>query len=134
LIKVVPSELQSVFDALVNEAGEHYYCYIKIPFKGNPYEIWGIKEKNGNYDRYAIDPKTYNVVSKELHKDKPAAEKLINSIYALHSGQFFGEVGKALWCASSLSMALFGISGVMMFWRRKKKKNAKDAGETAVVN
>ncbi|MDR0579568.1 MAG: PepSY domain-containing protein [Campylobacteraceae bacterium] len=40
----------------------------------------------------------------------------------LHSGAFFGEIGKALWCISSLSMALFGISGVVMFYRGKKTK------------
>jgi sulfite reductase (NADPH) flavoprotein alpha-component len=74
-----------------------------------------------------IDPNDGAIVSYELYDDKTLGEKFIANIYALHSGQFFGEVGKALWCVSSLSMALFGVSGAMMFYRRTRsnKRNAR---------
>ncbi|MDR0579065.1 MAG: PepSY domain-containing protein [Campylobacteraceae bacterium] len=52
----------------------------------------------------------------------PLNKRFLNSIQDLHSGAFFGETGKAIWCISSLSMTLFGISGVMMFYGRNRKK------------
>ncbi|MDR0663967.1 MAG: PepSY domain-containing protein, partial [Helicobacteraceae bacterium] len=57
----------------------------------------------------------------------------ISSIFPLHSGDFFGVAGLVLYCVSSLAMALFAITGYMLYYerfvrerKRKKTQNALD--------
>ncbi|MDR2342399.1 MAG: PepSY domain-containing protein, partial [Campylobacteraceae bacterium] len=76
----------------------------------------------GSYNLLKIDLQNGEIVSQELYKDKTIGQKFIQNMYTLHSGQFFGEFGKAAMCISSLSMALFSVSGAMMFYRRKRKR------------
>jgi hypothetical protein len=50
---------------------------------------------------------------------------ILQALSWLHYGTLFEEIGKALRCISSLSMALFGISGIMIFCRKKAKRERK---------
>jgi sulfite reductase (NADPH) flavoprotein alpha-component len=88
--------------------------------------------KNRNYvgygggDRITIDMDSGTIKYKK-YSDEPFKEKVLSSISQLHFGTFFGEIGKALWCVSSLAMALFGVSGAIMFYKRTKRKRAASA-------
>jgi sulfite reductase (NADPH) flavoprotein alpha-component len=100
---------------------------ISIPNMTN--EPYTASYKNKDYWSYCggHSLSIYMQTNKTIHKDskdKPLNEQLA-CMGAFHSGQYFGETGKAIWCISSLSMALFGISGIVMFWRRRKKKTKK---------
>ncbi|MDR2151381.1 MAG: PepSY domain-containing protein [Helicobacteraceae bacterium] len=95
-----------------------------IPDKMNePYSAAYKKRDYNGYggaDNINIDMQN-NAIKYNSYSDEPIKEKILSSISQLHYGTFFGEIGKALWCVSSLSMALFGVSGIMMFYRRNKK-------------
>lgn len=114
-----PKELQKIVDIAGETISGSYF--IRVPFNGAPYELSYGNDRYGAYNLLKIDLQNEKIVSQELYKDKSTGQKFIQNMYALHSGQFFGEFGKALMCISSLSMALFGISGAMMFYRRKRK-------------
>jgi sulfite reductase (NADPH) flavoprotein alpha-component len=51
--------------------------------------------------------------------------KLINSMFMLHSGSFFGAGGWALMMAASLLMPLFAITGWQLYLARRAGKRAQ---------
>lgn len=72
-------------------------------------------------NRFELDLKTGEVVKHERYEEKELASKLMSSMLALHTGVFFGTIGQALMFLASLLMPLFGITGLLLYW----KKNAK---------
>jgi sulfite reductase (NADPH) flavoprotein alpha-component len=49
----------------------------------------------------------------------------MSSMFALHSGSFFGEAGVVLMMLASLAMPLFPITGWMMYLDRRRKKSGR---------
>jgi sulfite reductase (NADPH) flavoprotein alpha-component len=124
-----PKELQRTIDIAKEELSGWRSYFIRVPFKDAPYELSYSNVKYGAYNLLKIDVQNEAIVSRELYRDKTVGQKFIQNIYALHSGQFFGEFGKAAMCVSSLAMALFSVSGAMMFYRRiKNRRKSKIKG------
>jgi sulfite reductase (NADPH) flavoprotein alpha-component len=124
-----PKELQKTIDIAKDELSGWRSYFIRVPFKDAPYELSYSNAKYGAYNLLKIDVQNETIVSQELYRDKTIGQKFIQNIYALHSGQFFGEFGKAAMCVSSLAMALFSVSGAMMFYRRiKSRRKSKIKG------
>ncbi|MCG5240577.1 sulfite reductase flavoprotein subunit alpha [Azospirillum doebereinerae] len=58
----------------------------------------------------------------------PAGQKLMRSVFVLHSGEYFGKPGLILMMIASLGMPLFAVTGWMLYLdRRRKKRAAKQA-------
>ncbi|MDR2342658.1 MAG: PepSY domain-containing protein [Campylobacteraceae bacterium] len=78
-----------------------------------------------------LDMEKNEVIKHSKYEDKKLGEKFISSIFPLHSGDFFGIPGLILYCISSLAMALFAITGYMLYYGRfiknRKKTKRKDA-------
>ncbi|MCK9546258.1 MAG: PepSY domain-containing protein [Sulfurospirillaceae bacterium] len=72
-----------------------------------------------------IDPKEKKLVKEAKYEDKKLNEKIMNSMLPLHSGEFFGWFGKFAYFISSALMALFVITGYMLYFDRWKKKRVK---------
>jgi sulfite reductase (NADPH) flavoprotein alpha-component len=87
--------------------------------------------KNPLHDRamnkIELNIETNEVLKHEIFDDKPLNEKLMKSILALHTGEFFGIIGKIFMFITSSLMALFTITGFMMYIQRKKKKSKNKA-------
>jgi sulfite reductase (NADPH) flavoprotein alpha-component len=111
-----PKELQKVYNIVKDTIKQSRSYSIDTPFKGEPYKV-GYDE-----NELKVDVENGKIISIELFKDKPFGQRLINSIFDLHSGTYFGEIGKALWCVSSLAMGVFGVSGVAMFYKRTRNR------------
>ncbi|MDM0118471.1 sulfite reductase flavoprotein subunit alpha [Variovorax arabinosiphilus] len=60
----------------------------------------------------------------ERYADKPLAGRLVNSIYPMHMGTYWGLPGRIVMTASSLAMALFAITGWMLYLGRRRTKKA----------
>jgi sulfite reductase (NADPH) flavoprotein alpha-component len=60
----------------------------------------------------------------ERYADKPLAGRLVNSIYPLHMGTYWGLPGRIVMALSSLAMALFAITGWMLYLGRRRTKKA----------
>jgi sulfite reductase (NADPH) flavoprotein alpha-component len=125
-----PFDMQEVISALEiakTKAKENDAILVyNIPNMTNePYIVF---YKNKDYATYcgghslSIDMQTNETIHED-EGDKSLKEQ-ITCMGAIHAGHFFGEIGKALWCVSSLAMGLFGVSGVMMWWKRNRKKQS----------
>ena len=71
-------------------------------------------------NRFELDLKTGEVVKHERYEDKMLGDKLISSMLALHTGMFFGAIGLALMFLASLLMPLFGITGLLLYMKKRK--------------
>ncbi|AYJ80395.1 sulfite reductase [Aliarcobacter cryaerophilus ATCC 43158] len=72
-----------------------------------------------------IDPNKSLVVKEAKFEDKKLNEQLMSSMLPLHSGEYFGWFGQLAYFVSSALMALFVITGYMLYFDRWKKKRAK---------
>jgi sulfite reductase (NADPH) flavoprotein alpha-component len=88
-------------------------------------------------NRLQLNTETSEIVKHTKYEDKTLGEKFIDSIFPLHSGDFFGVAGLILYCVSSLAMALFAITGYMLYYERfareTKRKRVKRQ-EEAMAN
>lgn len=72
----------------------------------------------------------------ELREHRPyatqsAGAKLIASMFALHSGVFFGRVGQILMLLASTTMPLFFVTGWMLYLDRRRQQRAVAAARRA---
>ena len=79
-----------------------------------------------------IDPNKSLVVKEAKFEDKKLNEQLMSSMLPLHSGEYFGWFGQLAYFVSSALMALFVITGYMLYFDRWKKKRAKALKEKQV--
>ena len=61
--------------------------------------------------------------------DKSLVQQLMGSIFALHTGEYFGIIGQIGMFLASALMALFTITGFMLYINRHKKKKKKEIKE-----
>jgi sulfite reductase (NADPH) flavoprotein alpha-component len=87
------------------------------------------------YNVLAVDPESGAVVRHERYAEKEAGGKLVASIFALHSGQFFGTSGVLAFMLASLAMPVFAVTGWMLYLgrRRRKARSRMRLGLTAVT-
>src|SRR5574344_98961 len=79
-----------------------------------------------------IDPNKSIVLKESKYEDKKLNEQLMSSMLQLHSGEYFGWFGQLAYFISSALMALFVITGYMLYFDRWKKKRAKALKEKQV--
>ncbi|HET8701595.1 MAG TPA: sulfite reductase flavoprotein subunit alpha, partial [Nitrococcus sp.] len=80
-----------------------------------------------------LDPASGQVRVHERYAAKPLNEKLMSSMLALHSGEFFGRGGLLAMMLASLGMPLFAITGWTLYLDRRAKKRAKRVAKQTVV-
>ncbi|HEY0662882.1 MAG TPA: sulfite reductase flavoprotein subunit alpha [Lysobacter sp.] len=74
-----------------------------------------------------LDARTLAVIKHERYDDKPTAQQLLGSMFALHRGSYFGTVGVVLFMLASLLMPLFAVTGWMLYLDRRRKQRAARA-------
>ncbi len=112
------------FNSLVDN--KYLTATLKVPQKGTIYSFSYIPF-NASHERarnsIEFDLKTKEVSKHDKFEDKSLVQQLMGSIFALHTGEYFGIIGKIGMFLASLMMPLFAITGLMMYIKRKKKKN-----------
>ena len=82
--------------------------------------------KNAIHDRarseITLNTKTNKVIKNDKFEDKALSDRLMKSLVPLHTGEYFGLIVQGILGLSSLMMVLFTITGFMMYFKRKKKK------------
>lgn len=127
------NDLQKAVDIFNIFVQRDYYTYsVKLPEKGSLYSFSYLDDKS-DYFRAAnileLDTNAWQLVKHERFEDKPLNEKLMKSILPLHTGEYFGLIGQiGMFLASSL-MALFTITGFMLYLKRHKKKKKQEIKE-----
>jgi len=71
-------------------------------------------------DTAYFNPVTGALISQKLYSELSAGNKLVRSMFALHSGEFFGLIGQWLMFFTSALMPLFFISGLALYVQRRR--------------
>ena len=105
---------------------------LRFPQKGTVYSF-NYLDTNPAHNRATnsleLDVNSWQLLKHERYNDKPLNEQLMKSILPLHTGEYFGIIGQiGMFLASSL-MALFTITGFMLYLNRHKKKKNKEIKE-----
>ena len=125
ILPIEPKEVESVFTKFHQEIKEYQYLVMFMPNSAKEYKILYVdKIPSHVYARNAltIDALSMNITQHERYDDKTLGEKFMGSMLALHSGEFFGFIGQFLMFLVSLAMPIFGITGLMLYLKKKKKK------------
>lgn len=124
-IPLKPKEVEKVFNKFLQEVNQYQYIMMFIPQVGSEYRFFYIDKNPAHvYARNSmiIDANIMDITKHERYNDKPIEAKLMSSMLALHSGEFFGGFGQLLMFLASLAMPIFAITGFMLYLRKKKKK------------
>ncbi len=70
--------------------------------------------------KLTLDAQTGEVLKREPYMDQSGGKRFLASIYALHSGSYWGMAGMLAMMLSSLLLPLFAITGWMMYLARRK--------------
>jgi sulfite reductase (NADPH) flavoprotein alpha-component len=73
-------------------------------------------------NRIVIDAASGATREHERYADKPTGAKIMSSVYALHTGRFFGMPGVIVLAVASLVMAISGISGWLLYLDRRRTR------------
>lgn len=79
-----------------------------------------------------LDPLSGQVSQLVRYADKPLGEQLLGSVYALHTGSYFGLAGRLVITLAALCMPLFFITGWLLYLDRKRKKRQVRAARLAL--
>jgi sulfite reductase (NADPH) flavoprotein alpha-component len=106
--------------------------YLDLRLPGKPGQSASARVQVGDgphdraYDSLELDPATGAVLSQETYADMPAGRKVLASVFALHSGSFFGLPGRVIVMVSAAGMSLFFVTGWMLYLdRRRKNREAR---------
>ena len=123
----------AIWSSIYSNAGAGLSAYnIRMPaVAGQPATVYYLL-KDSPHDRALnqidLDPATGAVKSHDRYADKRLGSQLLTSIYALHTGSYFGLAGRIILTVSSLLMPLFFITGWLLYLdRRRKKRQIRDA-------
>ncbi|MGR3888315.1 PepSY domain-containing protein [Pseudomonas sp. 1152_12] len=123
----------AIWSSIYASAGPGLSAYnIRMPaIAGQPAIIY-YRLKSSPHDRALnqinLDPATGEVNVHNRYASKTLKAQLLTSIYALHTGSYFGLVGRIILTLSALCMPLFFITGWLLYLdRRRKKRHVRDA-------
>nr|WP_283161336.1 sulfite reductase flavoprotein subunit alpha [Xanthomonas nasturtii] len=77
-----------------------------------------------------IDAASGAVLRRQDYAARPRGQQLMVSMFALHSGSFFGLPGRIVVMLASLGMSVFFVTGWMLYLDRRRKKRELRAART----
>ncbi len=119
-----PVNLQAVWQGLRTEVPAYDKLIMLLPAKpGQPVRMLFLDGSSPH--RYAnngllIDSQTGSIIKREPYAAKSSGDKFIASIYALHSGSYWGNAGMLVMMLAALLLPLFAVTGWMMYVLRRK--------------
>jgi sulfite reductase (NADPH) flavoprotein alpha-component len=122
-------ELQRVWQSFLQETnGDWSLVTLRMPTR-NATQIEATylranPEHERARNRLYLDAVTGEATQHERYADKPLAGRLVNSIYPLHMGTYWGLPGRIVMTLSSLGLSLFAITGWMLYLGRRRTKRA----------
>ena len=101
---------------------------LRFPQKGTIYSFSYLDTDPAHYrarNTLEVDINSWQLLKHERYNDLPLNERLMKSILPLHTGEYFGLIGQIGMFIASALMALFTITGFMLYINRHKKKKTK---------
>lgn len=85
------------------------------------------------FNTLVLDPATGQVKRHDRYTDKSFKAQLLQSVYALHVGEYFGLPGRIIVTVASLTMPLFFVTGWLLYLDRRRKKRQVQAARGSVA-
>lgn len=126
-VSYVPvAQAWTLFEAFLGRCYES--ASLRIPTSGSVYSF-SYLDVNPAHSRARsqldLDVNTWQLLNHDRYEDRPLNVRLMRSMLPLHSGEYFGEIGRALMFVASLLMPLFFITGIMLYIERFKRERKK---------
>ena len=101
---------------------------LKLEPKGTVYSFSYLSNSHHDHSKntFELDVKTKEIVKHDKFEDKTLIQKLMGSILLLHTGEYFGFIGKIGMFLASFMMPLFAVTGLMLYIKRRKKNIIKE--------
>ncbi|WP_313517835.1 PepSY-associated TM helix domain-containing protein, partial [Pseudomonas sp.] len=127
-----------LWSAIQQTAGDHLATFnLRLPpAAGQPATVFYLLDDSPHpraLNQIQLDTATGKVIRHERYADKNLGPQLLTSIYALHTGEYFGVPGRILMMLASLSMPLFFITGWLLYLDRRRKKREIRAARVGVA-
>lgn len=132
--------LDTLFQAFRREAGDAYrQVNLTLPERpGLPLQIMYVAagaEHIRAISRLSLDVGSGAPLKHERYEDKSLPQRLLASLYPLHTGEYFGHPGRMLLMFASLGMLLFFITGWQLYLdRRHTRRAAREARQALAVS
>ncbi len=109
---------------------------ITVPTGDKPV-VMRMLPRGARFDRMAdelrFDAATGSLLKAERYAQRGPGATIAANFYALHTGAFFGLAGRILLFVSSLTMPLFTITGLLLYFARRRSKRALAAVAAATI-
>ncbi|OLU19601.1 flavodoxin [Pseudomonas sp. PA1(2017)] len=133
-----PVNYANLWQGIQRTAGNRLGVYsLQLPnAAGQPARVFFMlrdAEHTRAFDQMQLDPLTGEAKQVERYADKSFKARLLASVYALHTGEYFGMTGRILMMVASLLMPLFFVTGLLLYLDRRRKKRAALAARQALV-
>ncbi|WP_369987979.1 PepSY domain-containing protein [Pseudomonas xanthosomatis] len=130
-------DYDAIWASLKQAAGSGLAMYnLRLPpAGGQPANLFYLQADAAHpraFNTLVLDPATGQVKSHDRYLDKSFKAQLLQSVYALHVGEYFGLPGRIIVTAASLSMPLFFVTGWLLYLDRRRKKRQVRAARGAV--
>lgn len=126
-----------VFDLTAQETKKLYAgaSSFRIPLNGKnkkgkelkniPVTVYGEEGKFAIRNQVVFDKYSGKLLSNKPHHELNNAEKYANANYDIHTGSYFGIVGKIIWFLAGLVCTSLPVTGFIIWLGKKKKKGIK---------
>src|SRR5471032_910242 len=127
------ADYAAMWSSIYSAAGPHLSAYnIRMPpVAGQPATVFYLLNTSPHdraLNQITLDPATGITKRHDRYSDKSLKAQLLTSIYALHTGSYFGIVGRIILTITALTMPLFFVTGWLLYLdRRRKKRQVKQA-------
>lgn len=133
-----PVDYAKLWQGIQRTAGDKLGVYsLQLPSTaGQPARVFFMlrdAEHTRAFDQMQLDPLTGEAKQVERYADKSFKARLLASVYALHTGEYFGMTGRILMMLASLLMPLFFVTGLLLYLDRRRKKRATLAARQALA-
>lgn len=133
-LKPVEPDWDRVWQQVVQRYGSQYrsaLLFLPAPGKAIRVRILPLDASHARaLDELSINPRTMNVTRQTLYRSLPAGERILTDMDPIHTGALFGIPGRIAITLSSLCMPLFFVTGLLMYWkRRRQRKNPASSEE-----
>jgi sulfite reductase (NADPH) flavoprotein alpha-component len=117
--------------------GSHFArVAITVPSGDKPV-VMRVLPRGARFDRMTddlrFDATTGALVKADRYAKRGSGATIAANFYALHTGAFFGLVGRILLFASSLTMPVFAVTGLLLYLARRRSKRALKAVSASTI-
>jgi len=131
-------DYDAIWASLKQAAGPGLAAYnLRLPAAGgqpaNLFYLLDSADHPRAFNTLVLDPATGQVRRQERYTDKSFKAQLLQSVYALHVGEYFGLPGRIIVTIASLTMPLFFVTGWLLYLDRRRKKRQVRAARGSVA-